>query len=48
MYSVTYVEYPSYKSTTWHFKKLKEAYEFMKMIKKMYKHGYFCLNFDMK
>lgn len=48
MYEVVHVEYPSNKSTTWRFKKLKEAYEFMKMLKKMYKRGYFCLNFDLK
>lgn len=48
MIDVVYVEYPSNKSTTWHFEKMKEAVEWFKMIKKMYKKGYFVLCFDKK
>lgn len=48
MYAVTIVEYPINKSTTYHFDKLKKAYEFLKMCKKLYKNAYFCLFFDVR
>lgn len=46
MYDVIFVEYPSNKSTTWHFKKFKDALNYLKVLKKMYDHGYFVLCFD--
>lgn len=48
MIDVVYVESISNKSTTWHFKKIKEAYKFFRMIKKQYKKGYFVLCVDVK
>lgn len=46
MYHVTIVEYPSNKSTTYSFAKLKDAYQFLKASKKLYPRAYFCLWFD--
>lgn len=46
MYSVTIVEYPSDKSTTYHFTKLKEAYSFLRASRKLYPRAYFCLWFN--
>lgn len=46
MYSVTIVEYLSHKSTTYHFDKLKTAYEFLRSSRKAYPRAYFCLYFD--
>lgn len=44
MYHVTYQD-GSYKSTTWNFKKFKQAVEFLKVLRETNK-GYFCLWFD--
>lgn len=46
MYSITIVEYPSRKSTTYHFDKLKAAYEFLRSARKLYPRAYFCLWFN--
>ena len=44
MYNVTLEDLSIYKSTTWRFKKFKDAVEFLNVMRKTNK-GYFCLWF---
>lgn len=46
MFDVVFVSYPSNKSTTWHFKKFKQAYKFLKTIRKQGDKGYYVLSFE--
>lgn len=48
MYNVVLVAYPSNKSTTWHFKKFKDALNFLKTIRKQGEIGYYVLNFEIQ
>ena len=48
MYSVSITEFPVNRTLTYHFDKLKEAYEFLKVSKRMYSNAYFVLYFDVR
>ena len=45
MFSVVIEDYAHHKSETYNFDTFKEAVEFMKKARKIFKKRYFCLNF---
>ena len=47
-YAVSITEFPANRTITEHFEKFKDAVEYLKMCKKLYKNAYFVLYFDQR